>query len=75
MAISQAGRSLLRRDAIVLAVFVFDLWAIDVAFGKQQCRRTGGTPVVSDAVVVCLRPGGVPHAFVPFTPTTKRGGR
>jgi hypothetical protein len=56
---------LLKRDAIVLAVFVFDLWAIGLTLSKHQCRREGGNPVVSDATVVCVRPGGAPRGFVP----------
>ena len=39
---------------------------------EAMCRE-GGTPVVSDAAVVCLRPGGVPNGFVPAVPTAKRG--
>jgi len=57
----------------VLAVFLFDVWAVDLALSKRNCRREGGTPVVSDAAVVCLRPGGVPNGFVPAVPTAKRG--
>ena len=62
---AQRSRSLLKRDAILLAVFVFDVWAIDLTLSKHQCRREGGKPLVSDATVVCVRPGGVPGGFVP----------
>ena len=62
---TQRGRSLLKRDAIVLVVFIVDVWAIDLTLSKHQCRREGGNPVVSDATVVCVRPGGVPGGFVP----------
>ena len=50
---TSAGRMLLKRDAIVLALFVFDLWAVDVAYGQRRCRRKEGKPGMRDFVVVC----------------------
>ena len=44
----------LKRDLIVLADFLIDVWAINLAVSKRLCRLAGGTPVVSDAAVVCL---------------------
>jgi hypothetical protein len=63
--ITQRGRSLLKRDAILLAVFVFDVWAIDLTLSKHRCRHEGGKPVISDAAAVCVRPGEVAGGFVP----------
>jgi hypothetical protein len=63
--VNQRGRSLLKRDAIVLVVFALDVWAIGLTRSKHQCRRDGGEPVVSDATVVCIRPDGVPGGFAP----------
>jgi len=69
---TRARRAPVKGDVIVLEAFVFDVWAIHLALSKRQCRREGRTPVVSDAAVVCLRPGGVPGGFVPAV-TAKRG--
>ena len=44
---------LLRRGVLVIAVLVFDLWAIDVAYGRRRCERRGGQPEMRDGVVVC----------------------
>jgi hypothetical protein len=56
--LSRAGRSLLKRDVIVVALFVFDLWAVDVAYGQRRCRRKEGTPRMRDFVVVCYNTVG-----------------
>lgn len=45
--------TLLRRAVAVAAVLVFDLWAIDVAYGRRRCDRKGGVPRMRDFVVVC----------------------
>jgi len=58
----------------MLALFLVDVWALNLALAKRECRQTGGTPVVSDATVVCLRSGGVADGFVPAV-MGKRGGR
>jgi hypothetical protein len=55
--VTSAGRALLKRDALVVAVLVFDLWAIDVAYGRRRCDRRGGVPRMRDFVVVCYNTG------------------
>jgi hypothetical protein len=51
--VNSAGRALLKRDALLLATLVFDLWAADTAYGMRRCRRRAGEPRIRDAVVVC----------------------
>ena len=47
------GRARLKRAAVVIAVMLFDAWAIDAWYGRRRCDRRGGEPEMRDGVVVC----------------------
>ena len=58
MSFGGMGRALLRRDALVLATLLLDLWLADSAYGVRRCRRAEGTPQMRDGVVVCISRAG-----------------